>query len=157
MSLLSRKLSAEVDANRGPGTLSVADGPHQITLKLIAASPVGVSFDVLDFVATDKPHWSADALKAWGDRLTARLTYLMEPLVVLEIDAVGGEVELRSQSPSVRDTLRTYYEMHLRREGTLQLRRVAFDTATRQRFVVTCHLTREALDRLADDLVASVA
>jgi hypothetical protein len=157
MSLLSRKIVAEVDAGPGPGPLSVADGPYQLTLHLTAASTVGIAFDALDFAETGKPDRSTDALKAWGDRLAARLTYLMEPLIVLEVDALGGEVELRSQAPSARDTLRTYYEVHLRREGTLRLRRVAFDTATRRRTTVPCQLTREALERLTDDLVASVA
>ena len=157
MSLLSRKIADAVDSKPGPGPLSVADAPYHLTLYLTTASAVGVAFDALDFVATDKPHWSADALKAWGDHLAARLTYLMEPLVVLEVDALGGEVELRSQAPSARDTLRSYYEVHLRREGTLKLRRVAFDTATRIRSSVPCQLTREALERLADDLVTSVA
>ena len=67
----------------------------------------------------------------------------MEPLVVLEVDAVGGEVELRSQSPSARDTLRSFYEVTLRREGTLHLRRVAFDAADRRRRPIACQLTRE--------------
>jgi len=156
MSLLSRKIAAEVDANPGPGPVSVTDGPYRLTLHLSAASPVGVAFDALEFAATDKPDWSTDALKGWGDRLAARLTYLMESLVVLEVDAEGGEVELRSQSPSSRDMVRTYYEVHLRREGTLLLRRVAFEASSRRRSTVACQLTREALERLADDLVASV-
>jgi hypothetical protein len=157
MSLLSRKIAAAVDSNPGPGPMSVDDGPHRLTLQLTAASPIGVAFDALEFAATDKPDWSADALKAWGDRLAARVTYLMEPLVVLEVDAVEGDVELRSQAPTARDTLRSYYEVHLHREGTLRLRRVAFDAADRRRRAVTCQLTREVLERLTDDLVASVA
>ncbi len=157
MSLLSRKIAAAVDAGPCPGPVAVADGPHRLSLDLAASGPAGVSFDALEFAATDRPEWSADALKAWGDRLASRLTYLMEPLVVLEVDPLGGEVELRSQSPSARDTLRSYYEVRLRREGTLHLRRVAFDLADRRRRPVACQLTREALDRLADDLVASLA
>ncbi len=30
MSLLSRKIAAEVDANPGPGTVSVAEGPYTL-------------------------------------------------------------------------------------------------------------------------------
>ncbi len=157
MSLLSRKIAAEVDANPGPGTVSVADGPYTLRLHLTAASPVGVAFDALEFAESDRADRSADDLRAWGDRIAARLTYLMEPLVVIEVDAEGGEAELRSKSPTTRDEVRVFYEIRLRREGTLRLCRIAYDPSDRRRKVVACQLTREALERLADDLVAAVA
>ena len=157
MSLLSRKIAAEVDKNPGPGPLTVDDAPRRLTLDLTSASPVGVGFHTLDFIAGDGITRSTADLKRWGDGLASRLTYLMEPLVVLEVDAVGGEVELRSQSPSARDTLRSFYEVTLRREGSLHLRRVAFDAADRRRRPIPCQLTREAVERLADDIVAALA
>ena len=46
----------------------------------------------LDFVTTDRPRLVVRGPQAWGDRLAARVTYLMEPLKVLELDAGGGEV-----------------------------------------------------------------
>ena len=55
----------------------------------------------------------------------------MEPLVVLEVDAQAGEAELRSQAPTPRGDRRSFYEVRLRREGSLHLQRVAFDEATR--------------------------
>ena len=157
MSLLSRKIAAAVDSADGPGAVTAAEGPHRLTLHLTASSPVGVAFDALDFVDADRTDRPADDLRAWGDRLAARLTYLMEPLVVIEVDAEGGEAALRSREPSTRDEVRTYYEVRLRREGTLNLRRVAYDPSDRRRRPVACQLTREALERLADDLVATVA
>lgn len=157
MSLLSRKIAAEVDANPGPGAVTALDGPHRLTLHLTAASPVGVAFDALEFADSDRADRPAADLRAWGDRLASRLTYLMEPLVVIEVDAEGGEAALRSREPSTRDEVRTYYEVRLRREGTLNLRRVAFDPSDRRRRPVACQLTREALERLTDDLVATAA
>ena len=67
------------------------------------------------------------------DRLSSRITYLMEPLKVLEIDAGGGEVQLRSQNPTARNDERGYYEMRLFRQGMLRMERFTFDEATRQR------------------------
>ena len=81
----------------------------------------------------------------------------MEPLKVLEIDAGGGEVQIRSQTPTARGDQRGFYEVRLFRQGTLRLERFAFDEATRQRQPTACQITREVLERLADDLVASVA
>ena len=81
----------------------------------------------------------------------------MEPLVVLEHDPIDNQVEIRSESPTHRSGRRTYYEVRLHPRGTLRLSRVSYDEATRRRQPAPCQLTREALERLADDLVASVA
>ena len=80
----------------------------------------------------------------------------MEPLKVLEVDAAGGEVHIRSQSPTTRDDQRSYYEVRLFKQGTLRMERSTFDEATRRRRRIPCQLTREVLERLADDVAASV-
>jgi hypothetical protein len=158
---LSRKIAAALDARPDNGALPcdvvAEDGPHRLSVHLTANGSVGVAFDALDFAVADRPEWPTDALRGWGDRLAARLNYLMEPLVVLELDPVAGEVELRSQSPTARNGHRSYYEVRLGRQGTLRFARVTFDEGTRRRRPVPCQLTRETLERLADDLVASVA
>ena len=77
----------------------------------------------------------------------------MEPLRVVEIDPVGVEVELRSAAPTQRNGVRAYYEVRLRRGGTLDLARVVFDDATRTRRDEPFQMTREVLERLTDDLV----
>ena len=46
--------------------------------------------------------------------------------------------------------------MRLFRQGSLRMERFVFDEATRQRRQVPCQLTRETLERLADDIAASV-
>ena len=80
----------------------------------------------------------------------------MEPLVVLEHDPVGGEVELRSQAPTSRGDRRTYFEVRLNQQGTLKLSRIAVVESSRQRHPTSCQMTREVLERLIDDLVESV-
>ena len=90
-------------------------------------------------------------------RLAGRITYLMEPLKVLEVDSGGGEVQIRSQSPTARDGERGYYEIRLFRQGMLRMQRFIYDASTRQRRESPCQLTREVLERLADDISASVA
>ena len=66
MSQLSRKIAAAVDQNPGPGPLTVDDDPRRLTLDLTSASPVGVAFNTLDFVAGDGLVRSTDDLKRWG-------------------------------------------------------------------------------------------
>ncbi|HKM55405.1 MAG TPA: hypothetical protein VJY33_18515, partial [Isosphaeraceae bacterium] len=101
---LSRKIAAALDENTRaynlPCPVTVEDGPNRLTLTLTALDSVGVAMESLDFVTTDRQDWSSEALKGWGERLAARVTYLLEPLKVLEIDAAGSEVQIRSQSPS---------------------------------------------------------
>ena len=158
---LSRKIADAVDSLPAGGPMpcrvEAEAGPSRLALNLTAHGPVGLAFDNLDYARSDRSDLSADTLRAWGDRLAARLTYLMEPLVVLEVDAQAGEAELRSQAPTPRGELRSFYEVRLRRDGSLKLRRVAFDAASRRRKAVPCQMTVEVLERMADDLVASLA
>ena len=157
---LSKKIAAALDENTRayvmPCTVAVDDGPHRVTLHLTALDTVGVAFSSLEFATSGRGEWSSEALNEWGSRLSSRITYLMEPLKVLEIDAGGGEVQLRSQNPTARDTERGYYEMRLFRQGMLRMQRFTYDGTTRQRRESPCQLTREVLERLADDIAASV-
>jgi hypothetical protein len=76
---------------------------------------------------------------------------------VLEVDSAGEEVQIRSQTPTTRAERRGYYEIRLYKQGMLRMERFAFDEQTRQRRSIPCQLTREVLERLADDLAASTA
>lgn len=153
---LSTAIAAELDARPDQtGIVSARDGADLLELDVAANAPVGVMLEHLDFAVSDphRPEWTIDELQAWGDRLARKVNYLMEPLVVLEVDAQGGEVELRSQSPTPRGQLKSYYEVRLNKSGTLRLDRMTFDAADRRRRPSQFQLSREVLERLADDLV----
>jgi hypothetical protein len=156
---LSPKIAAVLDGP-GVGTLpaeiSIEDGAHRLVLHLTASGPVGLAFGAFDFSTSARPEWTAQALKTWGDRIAARVTYLMEPLVVLEHDPVAGEVEIRSHAPTTRGDRRAFYEIRIGRAGTLRFARVAFDEMTRRRGPIDCMMTREVLERLCDDIVACI-
>lgn len=151
---LSRKIAAALaDPTRiTPGVIDASEPPHRLELHARAAGPLGVELDALDFHA-DGPERDVDALRAWGERLAARVSYLMEPLVLIEVDALGGEAELRSKHTTRRDGLRNYYEARLSRNGRVNLTRRAFDDVTRRPRDVPFQLSREVVERLADDLV----
>lgn len=158
---LSRQIAAALDdlsaIGGTPHEITAEAGPHRLTLAVRVASPVGVEVLALEFAVSDpaRPERSLDDLRAWADRVAARVTYLMEPLVLLEVDPAGGEAELRSQSPTARDGRRAYYEVRLNRQGTLRLHRVSFEESDRRRRDTPFQLTREVLERLADDLAAT--
>ncbi len=102
------------------------------------------------------PARDADALKAWADRLTGRITYLMERIAVIEVDAAGGSALLRSAPPGLREEFRFYYEAVLRRPGTLTLTRYRYHNGDRERTEVPCNLTLEVFERLVDDLAKTM-
>lgn len=158
---LSRKTADALDDRlaRGEpaGTLTVEHGDRRLELQLTAVSAVGVAFDLLAFHADGPDDRPVEDLRAWGDRLAARVTYLMEPLVVLEVDPANAEVELRSDRPTPRGDARSFYEARLTRPGSLRLGRVTFDSADRRRRPAPCQLTREALERLIDDIDGAAA
>jgi hypothetical protein len=157
---LSKKIAAALDENTRayvlPCTVTIEDTPHRVTLHLTALDTVGLAFSSFEFATSSRAEWTSEALNEWGTRLAGRITYLMEPLKVLEIDAGGGEVQIRSQSPTARDDQRGYYEMRLFRQGILRMQRFIFDETTRQRSQSPCQLTREVLERLADDIAGSL-
>ena len=153
---LSQKIAAALDGPDGavlPCDVAIADAAHRLVIHLTASGPVGLAFGALDFTTGAEDDWSPEALKAWGDRLAARVTYLMEPLVVLEQDALAGEVAIRSHVPTSRGESRAFYEIRLSGGGNLHLARVAFDESTRRRRGLDCMMTREVLERLVDDII----
>jgi hypothetical protein len=156
---LSQKIADAVENHRAgsasPDVSAEADGAL-IEVSLTACGPVGFAFSSIQYSTVEPLELSAEALRAWGHRLAARVTYLMEPLVILEVDAEAGVAELKSQAPTPRGELRSYYEVTLNSVGALRLHRVAFDEATRRRKPVNCQMTVEVLERLTDDLVASL-
>ncbi len=157
---LSKKIAVALDENTKayvlPCTVTVEDSPDRLTLHLAALDTVGLAFSTLEYANTSRSELTSDALREWGDRLTKRITYLMEPLKVVEVDDQGGEVQVRSQNPTPRADERGYYEMRLFRQGSLRMERMVFEAATRQRRPTNCQLTREVVERLADDIAASI-
>jgi hypothetical protein len=155
---LSRKIVDALDATptHAPCQVSAEDGGRRLSLDLAASGPVGLAFTTLRFFAVSPEGWSPEGLADWAEKLKARVTYLMEPLSILEHDQTAGELILRSQSPTGRAGRQAYFEIRLDREGTLTLRRMDFDDVNRRRQPIPCQMTREVLERLTDDLVAVV-
>ena len=137
--------------------MTVEEGPHRLSLHLSALDTVGLACTALEFTTSSRAEWTSEGLGAWGERLAGRVSYLLEPLKVLEVDRDGGEVQIRSQNPTTRSEQRGYYEVRLSQQGSLRLERFTFDEATRQRRPIACQFTREVLERLADDIAASAA
>jgi hypothetical protein len=99
-----------------------------------------------------------DVLKKWALDLCARITYLLEQLGPLEIDVEGKQVLIRSKSPDKRDDSTAFYEILLQSQGAalFTLRRYRRDSHSAPREHVDLRTTHEVLEKLADDLVATI-
>ena len=99
-------------------------GPHSFGHDLDTGWTVAVTADSADTVgcrltelavtrpAPAKPATAAD-LKQWAGRTVARVTGLLEPLKLIEVDAARSEAVLRSETPAQRGTSVEYYELLL--------------------------------------------
>jgi hypothetical protein len=96
-----------------------------------------------------------ETLRAWADRIAARVTGLLEPLKVIEIDKQRHEGLLRSETPLVRGDKVLYCEIMLKGTNRATLRRYeAPATGMGHREQVAFALTHDALAKLAGDLTA---
>lgn len=96
---------------------------------------------------------AAVSLQAWADEIAGRVTGLIEPLKVIEVDAARNEAMLRSTHPRQRGDKLYYFQVILKgtTEATLCRYQVAHDTAQR-RTQVSVPLTHEVLARVIAEL-----
>lgn len=95
-------------------------------------------------------------LATWAKGAAARVTGLLEPLKVIEVDVHKNEALLRSARPTRRGDCLCYYEIHLLGLTEASLRRYQAPTPeSNRRQQVLFPVTHEALAKVAADLVAA--
>jgi hypothetical protein len=137
------------------------DGRHTLTVEHDGWA-VAVTADRVDSVgcqlwevAVSRPSVPLTAdLKARGEQLAGRITVLLGPLRLCEVDTTRGTAQLRSESPRQRGEQRSYFELLLQADGAASLRRYQVDAASPRREQAAFPLTHEALAHLAADLTA---
>lgn len=85
--------------------------------------------------------------------IAKRVTGLLEPLRLVEVDSARDEALLRSQGPAVRGDTKQYYEVLRKGDGTTTLNRYE-SSGTARREQVPFTLTHEALGKLVRDITA---
>jgi hypothetical protein len=155
---LLAKLAEWCPAGPGPHSLSAPLSPPGWTLTLTAdrTDTLGCLASELTVArpAGDGPVTAA-ALTQWAVRAVQRVTGLLEPLKLVEVDAARSEAQLRSERPAVRGGTVLYYELLLRGEHRATLRRYQAPKASPgKREAVPFALTHEAIAKLAADLTA---
>ena len=91
-------------------------------------------------------------LQSWANGVASRVTGLLEPLRVLEIDVERNEALLRSNQPSRRSDDLFYYEVLLKGTRAAGVRRYQGNPGGGRREQVPFVLTHETLAKLVADL-----
>jgi hypothetical protein len=148
------KLAEWRPAGPGPHHFGAALTPPGWMLSLTAAQAESLGCLVSE-VGVHRPARPADAaaLTQWAVRCAERVTGLLEPLKVIEVDATRSEALLRSETPAARGDHLFYFELLLQgtHAATLHRYRAAKGGAGR-RDTVPFPLTHEAVAKLAADL-----
>jgi hypothetical protein len=145
-----------IQAVSGRGLLQVdAEAGGRIEADLVAVDAIGCAFQTLAYSTDKLAAADLERLKEISQTLTAKLTYLLEPIGVIEADVDRCAIQLRSSPPKKDEDATSYYELLVRRGGDISLSRYS-KKAGQLRQIVPAHITREVLERLAEDFVAAI-
>lgn len=140
----------------GREVVELADGPRRLRCELGGLDTLGCSVEQLAVAADRLSAASVDQLRNISSELTRKLTYLLEPVALLEVDADRCSVQMRSSPPQKDDDGTRYYELLVERGGQVSLCRYQKQPG-QPRCRVPAQLTREVLLRLAGDFERAVS
>jgi hypothetical protein len=152
---LTTRFEQELNSTGSGGeiTLAAADGDRHVTCELLERDSLAVRLQKLCLATTELANASPAELERISAALAGRLTYLMEPIRPIELDADACLVQMRSSPPQRDDDGRNYFELIVRRGGELFLARYRKEPG-QPRERVAANVTREVLLRLVADFSA---
>jgi hypothetical protein len=131
-------------------SLTLVDGGTRLQADLVALDALALAFDQVTVTRDALATAPIEQLKKLADTLSKRLTYLLEPISPVEVDADQCIVQMRSSPPQRDDNGTRYYELLVRRGGELSLRRFEKQPGN-ARQSISAQVTREVFLRLVDD------
>lgn len=151
---LRASLSGLAPFGHGTHVLEATEGGRHLRVELVAVDRLACAFDRLSLKAENLRAAGSNRLKQVAEKLSASLTYLLEPISPIEIDAHGCTVQMRSNPPQRESDRTTYYELLVQDTGELSLCRYV-RPAGQDRVCIPAEVTREVLLRLAGDFSAA--
>jgi hypothetical protein len=152
---LQQQLTGSQPFSSGEQVLEASEGARSLRCELVALDSLACAFTRLSLRSDALRQLSSAQLRAAAEGLAKRLTYLLEPIRPIEVDAEGAVVQLRSDPPHKETDRTSYYELLLSRGCELSLVRYA-RPAGQPRQPIAAQVTREVLVRLAGDLADAV-
>ncbi len=148
--LVAHALAGMATPVSGAERLHVADDRRELDCELTAIDRLACAFEEFRVTIGALADAETAQLKEHAGRLAAKLSYLLEPIGLIEVDADQCVVQLRSIPPQRDEDRTTYYELLAARGGVFSLRR--YEACSGQpRQIVPADVTREVFLRLADD------
>ena len=145
---------SQVGQLSGPKAIRVQMAGQSLSCQLDALDQLALAFSDLQLWDDRLENASMDRLSEVSKKLSAALTYLLEPISPIEIDTDRCVVQMRSNPPSSDDDRRSYYELLVQRDGSLNLNRYTKPNGGLRKLVPS-HLTREVFARLVGDFAAA--
>jgi hypothetical protein len=133
-----------------------AGGGPTVEVDFTVVDSLGCAFRELRLSAEELKNVPFDALKTWADELCKKVTYLLEHIGPLELDAEAQTVLIRSTPPARQPDQTTFYEMLVKAPGTLNLRRYTRGAHSADRQSCEMQTTHEVLVKLVGDIVAAI-
>lgn len=137
-------------------TLTATEGGWTVTVQAERCETLGCLVRELTLRPT-ATEADDSSLKAWAERIATRVTGLLEPLRLLEVDDHKRSAVLRSHEPARRDDELYYYELLL--DGNTSTANLQRYRASRQPSVrrepTGFALTHEALAKVVGDIADS--
>ncbi len=133
-----------------PHRLQCEVAGQRLQAEIVALDTLACAFNYLGVELDSLAAAPVAVLKQVADRLSHRLTYLLEPITAVEVDADQCAVQLRSNPPQKDDNGTSYYELLVKKGGLISLSRFKKEPRDVRR-LVPAHVTREVFLRLVDD------
>jgi hypothetical protein len=131
-------------------TLAAQDSGQRFHCELSALDTMSCAFTSFVLESDRLAPAAIEELRRVAETLSARLTYLLEPIQPIEVDPDHCVVQMRSNPPQRDETRTSYYELLVARGGVLSLCRYEKDAGDVRR-TVAAHVTREVFWRLLSD------
>jgi hypothetical protein len=151
---IARALNAAVVV--GSADLRAAAPSGMLVVPITKADILSAAFTSFEFKSDRLANAETAVLSKIADHLASKLTYLLEPLRVVEIDGEAGAVQMRSHPPYQREHQKRYYEVLVQRGGSISLVRYERQPGE-PRTPIAATVTQEVFYRLADDFAAAVS
>lgn len=149
---LERQLQDLATSNHaGAGHLSRQWQAAELRARLKSVDRLACEVERVTVSVPDSATATTERLHQLADRLADQLSYLEERLVVLEIDHLASNVQLRSEQPRQDAERRSYFEVHVSRRGIDLSRYQKAPGEERER--VPAVLSRDTVCRLCIDLL----
>jgi hypothetical protein len=130
------------------GTVQASDDQFKVDVTLVDWDRLGCLIRKVEI-----GHSHNNAMKFDPAQIEDKITYLGEPLRVIELAEDGGRAVLRSAPPHRDGEKISFFELVLDQNAGLSLVRYLYDGNRGERISVPAALTRESLERLLADLI----